>query len=162
MFWPSIMVRLEQRRRWRWQLCIPLACSLFAPSRPTRPPANDNLQPRSHPLCLSLSLSLPFPSDQQTLFRPLFMSTSVGVCLSATRPPALPAFLPAPPPSTWVMFRRHNYGNGRRRRRHAAQAFSTPLYCMSQRQSSLELRYFNGGKRDWRRHAWPLKRPPLI
>ena len=160
MFWPSIMVRLEQRRRWRWQLCIPLACSLFAPSRPTRPPANDNLQPRSHPLSLPLSLSLSIRPPPN--FVPSAFHVNERRSLLERDAPALPAFLPAPPPSTWVMFRRHNYGNGRRRRRHAAQAFSTLLYCMSQRQSSLELRYFNGGKRDWRRHAWPLKRPPLI
>ena len=59
------------------------ARSLLPPPCPTRPAANDNLQPRSRPLSPSLSLLFPFPSDQQTLFRPLFMSTSVGVCLSA-------------------------------------------------------------------------------
>ena len=40
---------------------------------------------------LILSPLSPFPSNQQTLFRPLFMSTSVGVCLSAMRPSCLPA-----------------------------------------------------------------------
>ena len=122
-FWPSIMVWwLERRRR---QLCIPL----FAPSRPTRPAANDNLQPRSHPLP-SLSLSI-----QPTNFVPPAFHVNERWSLLERDAPFLPACTVHAPPTTWVTFRRRNYGNGR-----------APL--KQQQSSSSEGRNFDGGKRD--------------
>ena len=122
-FWPSIMVWwLERRRR---QLCIPL----FAPSRPTRPAANDNLQPRSHPLP-SLSLSI-----QPTNFVPPAFHVNERWSLLERDAPFLPACTVHAPPTTWVTFRRRNYGNGRAPLKH-------------QQSSSSEGRNFDGGKRD--------------